>query len=304
MTRILSYNIQTGGTQRTDKLTRLIEATHPDIVGLVEATNPQVAEELAASLGMRLRLSGQAEHERDWQVGVLSRLPIVSMQVHRRPDLLTKSDLLEVCVEEADGSQLTVFVAHLTAAFQKGAESERIRRSEIQEILRIMAAKQGTPHLLMGDFNSVAPGENLKSSALLRYFTNPDQYYLKSYKEFFERSDLGFVNRSYASILKAIARNTVLSTLVDTAGQVYTPRGGLELVGRAGYVDCYRRINRRLPGFTYPAPAPACRIDFIFASPELAGRLSTAYVVVKSDDVRGDEASDHLPVFAEFGTTI
>lgn len=300
MTRVLSYNIQTGGTHRLDKLVTFIAAIHADVVGLIEATNPLAAQELAERLGMQLTLSGEGTHAKDWQVGILSRLPITDIQRHARPEIFTKQHLLEVCIEEADGTSLTVFVTHLTAAFHRRAESDRTRRAEMQEILRIMSARQGTPHLLMGDFNAISPGESLKASALLSYLMNPEQDYLKRYKEFIERSDLDFLTSSYTQILEAIPHNKLLTAISDTISPLYTPRAGIELLHRRGYVDCYRRMNSQKPGFTYPALAPAGRIDFIFASPELAPRLTSSYVVVKAEGVRGGEASDHLPVFAEF----
>lgn len=300
MTRILSYNILIGGTERIDKLAKIIGATSPDVVGLIEATNPQVVEELAQRLGMQFRLSGESRHQKDLHAGILSRLPIVDVQVHVRPGILIKQPLLEVCVEEPDGNLLTVFVTHLTAAFQKGPESDRIRRGELREILRIMAAKRGMPHVLMGDFNAFSPGEGLKISTLLSYVMDLDQEYLKKYKDFMERSEFGFLTRSYIHIFKTLPRNIRFSTIIDRASLIYTPRAGIELLHDAGYIDCYRRINPDAPGFTYPAPTPAGRIDFIFASPEMAQRLSAACVVLKADDVRGDEASDHLPVLAEF----
>ena len=62
--------------------------------------------------------------------------------------------------------------------------------------------------------------------------------------------------------------------------------------------------NPNDPGFTCPAASLAGRIDYIFASPELAERLSESYVVTEGNGIRGDEASDHLPVVAEFGESI
>src|SRR5215467_3726043 len=321
MTRILSYNIQTGGTHRTDKLATFIAAIGPDVVGLTEATDAHVAQELAERLGMQVILSGEGKHKKDWQVGILSRLSIRGFQRHLRPEIFTKQNLLEVCIEEADGNILTVFVAHLTAAFHKRSESDRIRRNEVQEILRVMATKQGTSHLLMGDFNAISPGEGLKASALLSYVMNPEQDYLKKYKEFIERvvgaglaparllsgrpqgSPLPFITRSYSQILEAIPRNKLLTSVADTNSplflSIFAPRAGIEQLNQSGYVDCYRRMNQQKPGFTYPALAPAGRIDFIFASPEMAQRLEASYVVVKAAGIRGSEASDHLPVFAE-----
>jgi endonuclease/exonuclease/phosphatase family metal-dependent hydrolase len=308
MTRILTYNILLGGTQRVDQLTEVIRSTHPDVVGLIEATNPQVIEELAERLGMRFCLSGQAKHEMDWQVGILSHLPIVHTKTHKRPGILTKQHLLEVCVEEPNGNQLTVFVVHLTAQFYKGLASNTIRRSEVQELLRIMASKQGQPHLLMGDFNSIAPGERLQGSSLLRYIIELDHYYRQNPDTFVKHPDLDYVVppplRFFNRFLQAIPRNKLLCALMDAASFLYAPRASIGLLHRAGYVDCFRHTNPRSPGFTYSSTAPSGRIDFIFASLDLAQRLSACYIVEGDKVVYVSAASDHLPVLAEFSEAV
>src|SRR2546423_5369651 len=94
MTRILSYNIRVGATRRVDPLTDMIKAARPDVVGLVEATNPQVVEELAHRLDMQYVVSAFPTHLQDWQVALLSRLPIIYTKTH----LLTKP-ALEVCLD-------------------------------------------------------------------------------------------------------------------------------------------------------------------------------------------------------------
>src|SRR5947209_15713428 len=142
MTRILSYNILMGGTRRVEPLAKMIETAQPDLVGLVEAIHPRVVEELGRRLGMQHVMSGCAEHAEYWQVAVLSRLPIVYTKTHIRPKTITKP-VLEVGVEEANGKQLTMFVAHLSAAFSSGRGGEGIRRREVRELLKIMAEKRG-----------------------------------------------------------------------------------------------------------------------------------------------------------------
>jgi endonuclease/exonuclease/phosphatase family metal-dependent hydrolase len=206
MTRILSYNILVGGTQRIDQLTGIIQSTYPDIIGLVEATNPQVVEELANRLGMEFRLTGQGKRAKDWQLAVLSRFPIIQARV-QKPSL---------------------FVPY-------------------------------------PDLGTLSP--------LRRYITKQTMH--------------------------TILRSKLLSALVDWISPVYA-QGGIDLLLKAGYVDCFRRVNPRSPGFTCPAAAPAGRIDFIFASPEVAQRLSNCCVVTEGEGVHGEEASDHLPVCAEF----
>jgi endonuclease/exonuclease/phosphatase family metal-dependent hydrolase len=308
VTRILSYNILGGGTHRVDQLTSLIRSTRPDIVGLVEATNPQVIEQLAQRLGMQFSVNGQAEREERRHLAVLSRLPIVQTQIHTRPDIFTRQDLLEVRIEEAGERQLTLFVVHLTSRFHKGRESNRIRRGEVQEILRIIASMQGTPHVLMGDFNSVAPGEPVRGSSLLRSLLQLDQPHKEKPALFVPYANLNIV-RSFRQhiflrkILQTIVRSKVLCTLVDAMSVVYA-QGGIDLLLKAGYTDCFRQVNPHLLGFTYPASTPVGRVDFIFASPELAGRLSNCNILTEGEGISGAEASDHLPVCAEFADAL
>lgn len=307
MTRILSYNILVGGTRRVDQLTNIISSAYPDIVGLVEATDHRVVKELADRLGMQHQMSGTSEHRHDWQIAVLSRLPILRAHAHIHPDILTKP-ILEVCIEEKDGRELTVFVTHLAASFSEGRGGNGIRRREVQEILRIMSAKRGQPHLLIGDFNTIAPGDRLKASVLLRYVLEMDRRYQQNpyanighpYLDFVVPEPLRFLE----PLMRVIPRSKVLSVLFDWAGSLYAPRDSISLLRKAGYVDCYRRLNPGTQGFTCPASAPAGRIDYIFASPEVAERLAVCDVVTEGNGLRGDEASDHLPVVAEFGESV
>src|SRR2546430_10685559 len=169
MTRIVSYNILAGGyslrekgAKRVEQLTHIIHSAQPDVVGLVEAIHPQltqkplVIEEIAKALNMRLIIGAAATHQTDYQLAILTRLPVVSVRTHARPGVLNKP-LLEVRVEESSGQQLTVFVTHLSASFSKRRAGNVIREREVQEILRITAPlrEQKKPHILMGDFNSL-----------------------------------------------------------------------------------------------------------------------------------------------------
>ena len=209
---------------------------------------------------------------------------------------------------EANAQRLTVFVTHLTANFSKGWAANRARRQEIRELLRIMDACRGTKHLLMGDFNSLAPGERLRGSAFLRYVTDPELYYQLKPDPAIQAPDLDFVMPSALRIMKPllvqVPKSKHLSTMLNSLDIFYAPRGGIDLLNQAGYIDCYRSLQSDKQGFTWPAPIPSGRVDFIFASPELAPQLVAADVIVNSKDVSASQASDHLPIFAEFGTTV
>lgn len=66
---------------------------------------------------------------------------------------------------------------------------------------------------------------------------------------------------------------------------------------RAGWEDCFRLRNPRAPGLTLGQGRRAARVDYIFASKPLAGRLA-ACRVLRHPEVR--TASDHSPVWAAF----
>jgi endonuclease/exonuclease/phosphatase family metal-dependent hydrolase len=304
MTRILSYNILAGGVRRVHQLTNIISSAQPDIVGLVEANNPRIVEEIAQNLGMHYRMSESYTQKFKGQIALLSRLPILETHSHHLINKY-KSSVLEASIEEEDGSKLTVFVTHLTSAFYQSRGGDGQRRREVHDVLRIMASKKGTPHLLMGDFNAIAPGDRLQASSLLRYVIIMDQKHRRNPSIGQGHPNLDDVIpeplRFLYPWMKTISRNELLSTLLDKTGSLYISRGSIRMLRKAGYIDCFRAKNPDDPGFTCPAGSLAGRIDYIFASPDLAERLSASYRVTEGNGLLGEEASDHLPVVAEFG---
>lgn len=307
MTRVVSYNILVGATRRINQVEHMLRSVDPDIVGLVEATDPHVVEELARRLEMQFVMSGQATHERDWQLALLSRLPIVGWQAHFHPDVLSKP-VLEVTVQEPNGRRITVFVTHHAATFSERRAGDRARRREARELIRLMASKRGEAHLAMGDFNNIAPGDAFQASALLGYLVHLEQLHQREpgaavghpYLDFVVPASLRFCD----PLLRVVPRSRLLRFLFDRAASLYAPRGSIALLRAAGYVDCFRVRNPDVKGFTCPAAAPAGRIDYIFASPELAADLSTCNIITAGDGVNGVDASDHLPVVAEFGLPV
>jgi endonuclease/exonuclease/phosphatase family metal-dependent hydrolase len=298
MTRVLSYNILLGGIRREKELATMIQSVQPDIVGLVEATNPHIVEELANQLGMQFCLSGCSRGLRDWNIAVLSKLPIIETRVHTHPGIFTRRHLLEVELEETNGEHLTVFVTHLTASFFRGMKSVHKRRREVEEILNIMVPRQGTPHLVMGDFNSKAHGEEFQGSALLRYFRSQRT---SQHPRPTPGGRKGFMRYVFTRILPLAIYSPVLIPLADRLSQIYA-QGGIDLLIKAGYVDCFRQMHPHDQGFTFHTARPVGRIDYIFASPELASRLTDSKVITEGGGINGTLASDHFPVYAEFVT--
>jgi endonuclease/exonuclease/phosphatase family metal-dependent hydrolase len=90
-----------------------------------------------------------------------------------------------------------------------------------------------------------------------------------------------------------------LSEEIMRSGVDDDPRRAIELILAAGYRDCFRALHPAdvEPGYTFPADAPWLRLDYIFASPEPAGRLHASGLV---SGAAAAAASDHFPVWAEF----
>lgn len=303
MIRVLTYNILVGGKGRVDQLAKMISFSQADVVGMVEATDPNVIEELAQRLDMQYRMTGRGTYQRDWQTAVLSRLPIVYTQIHTRPDIFYRKHLLEVRLQEPDGTQFSVFVIHQPAGYRSRQGSSQMRRAEIQEILSIMSSRQGSPHLLLGDFNSIAPDDQLHGSDMILHFIQQYERKLQSHPEHLTSMSKSRQLRDWAisSTLRLLLGSKSGQRLIDHAGQVFG-RGGIDLLLQAGYKDSFRHMHPEDLGFTFPAACPACRIDYIFVSPELAKRLTETAVITSLPDMRGDEASDHLPIYVDFTT--
>lgn len=67
---------------------------------------------------------------------------------------------------------------------------------------------------------------------------------------------------------------------------------------KAGYVDCFRALHPAADGFTWAAGNLTTRYDYILAPPPMAAALRGCRVVNDIEAVM--EASDHLPLLAEF----
>lgn len=298
--QVLSYNILLGGTSRTEPLASMIHGSQANVIGLMEATDASVVEELATRLNMHFFLTGHGCNRRDWQIAFLSHLPIISTQVHTNRAIFSRRHMLEVTFEEPDGQQCTIFMTHLTASFYLGPESNRMRRAEVQEIMRIMETKKGKPHLLMGDFNSIAPGDTLNASNIMRRKLQQQEQSIVYRQKMALATQSQYRpprlrERLFTRVIRALLRSRGGRALIEATTPLYT-KGGIDLLLQDGYTDCFRYLHPQEAGFTYPSNDPSCRIDYIFASPEMAARLQSCVVVTEG----GEAASDHLPVYATF----
>jgi exodeoxyribonuclease-3 len=152
--RLLSYNIQRGGAGREDALLSVIRACAPDIVVFQEATRPAVIERLATQASMPFWAAMPK-----LSLGFMSRLPIAHYEWHR--PRVSRHAFLEIVPADAP---FRVFGVHLSAVFAAWTESRRV--FELRAMLASIKRHQDGFHVLVGDFNTVTPGELLNVASL------------------------------------------------------------------------------------------------------------------------------------------
>lgn len=148
--KVLSYNIREGGARRLPVIADVVERQHPDVVALLEANSRSRAKKLARDFGMHIAF-GRANSK--FHIAWLSRLPIVRVENHRL-GVLTKT-LLEIEVNW-DGAPLRLFATHLA-----GGADARHPAEEVPAILDVLRPLRDQPYLLVGDFNSLRPGDSV-----------------------------------------------------------------------------------------------------------------------------------------------
>ena len=147
--RILSYNIRRGGGGREAALAAVIRSSSADVVVLQEATRPDVVERVAQAAGMQ-----QWASRPDESLAFMSRVPVAHHAWHK--PRVSRHAFLEIVPAT---TTWRVFGVHLSAVH--AAWTERRRVFELRALLRAIAAHQQGPHVLIGDFNTVAPGDLL-----------------------------------------------------------------------------------------------------------------------------------------------
>ena len=155
--RLLSYNIRYGGTGRDAALAAVIREADPDVVVLQEATDARLVAALAEATGLPHHATRPAH-----SLGYLSRRPVRHHAWHQPPG--ARHAFLELVLHDTGWR---VFGLHLRAWFSKWTERRRAR--EIRLLLDGIAEHQHGPHVIVGDFNALAPGERLEVARMPRW---------------------------------------------------------------------------------------------------------------------------------------
>jgi exodeoxyribonuclease-3 len=155
--RLLSYNVRFGGVGREAAIAEVIRATRPDLVVFQEAINPRVVERLSRETGLP---HWGARHGHS--IGFLSRVPLPAHQWHHPRG--ARHSFLEIVLPDGHAR---VFGLHLSAWFSRWSERRRAR--EIRALLTGIAEHREGFHVLVGDFNTLAPGEQLHPHRMPRW---------------------------------------------------------------------------------------------------------------------------------------
>jgi endonuclease/exonuclease/phosphatase family metal-dependent hydrolase len=325
--RVATYNILLGGGGRWPEITKVLAAIDADLIALQEAEDRVAVERAAAELGYQVIFGKAAANPR--HQAVLSRLPIISSTNHQDPAVFLRNSL-EIWVETPPGSLLKQFclhTVHLTAAFHRRGRAEPERVRELTAVRAQAARHPDVDHLVLGDFNAVAPGDRIQATEFFAQINQwrrsgvlqgagalgpvpPGLAHLRWWQDSESRDakveELPEAVRSGLPRLPWLV-HPLLEVLpkgeaTDAVLGALLPRAAVRSMLRAGYTDCLRNLHPRASSFTCPSYRPAVRIDYIFASRGLAPRLTRCEVVGRSGDLAqvARRASDHFPVLAEF----
>jgi exodeoxyribonuclease-3 len=145
--RLLSYNIRLGGRGREAALASVIRAAVPDVVVFQEAREPAVIEQLARDTGLP-----HWGAKPGTSLGFISREPVALAAWHQ--PRVSRHAFLEIVPA---GGAWRIFGVHLSAVH--AAWTEHRRFYELRALLVAIQQHQHGPHALVGDFNTIAPGD-------------------------------------------------------------------------------------------------------------------------------------------------
>jgi endonuclease/exonuclease/phosphatase family metal-dependent hydrolase len=325
--RVATYNILLGGERRRELVHDVLARIDADVVALQEVREVDPIRDIARDLGMELLVGAPSDPDSLMHTAILTRLPVRAWRNRRHHGRMLRSHLhCEVETGGTDLPTLGVHCVHLAARFGERNKGEARRIREIGAVLTDIAHETALPHMLIGDFNALAPSDDILATAFFRRMNDLRRAGLLVVASNgtlapLELEDEGGVSevadrwRRAGVDPRLIGGIPVLPRLVSplTAG-IPVSRAMDRLLGRfierwtverllkEGYVDCYRQVHPRARGLTCATWQLAARVDYVFATRDLAEHVVNADVVGGRTwpDADAAAASDHYPVVAEF----
>ena len=323
--RVATYNILLGGHGRGERIAAVLERIGADVVALQEASDLFLLRELANRLGMRMVVAKPNDSSR-LNLAILSRLPVTRWRAHRHPGRMLRAHLeCELAVNAPGLSRLRIHCIHLAARFAEKNKGEARRLRELDAILGDIARSGPTPHLLMGDFNSLAPGETVAATAFFTRMAElrragvlvrgldgllvpverreDDEAFDELWHAVGVDPQLGVGMPRLPWVVGPLTGVLPRSRVTDRVLNRFIERWTVTRLSDVGYRDCWREVHPEGDGYTCATWMPAARIDYVFADDAMAPRLLSCDVVGGDEGIADPDAggaSDHFPVVAEF----
>lgn len=324
--RVATYNILVGGTARESWIADVLGRVDADVVALQEVCDLQLAAELADRLRMEALIGEPSDPLPACHIAILTRRAVVRWRNRQHVGQMLRSHLqCEIETGWSDMPVIGVHCVHLAARFQERNKGEARRMRELTAVLDGIAADPPLPHLVIGDFNSLAPGDEVAATSFFRKFNELRRLGLlagqrdgtlapvASTEENADELDAAWRQAGIDPALQRgipplprligpLTTNIPVNAAIDRFLSRFIERWTVERMLRHGYVDVFRRVHPRAHGRTVATWSPAVRIDYIFATPDLAERVVDCEVVGdrRWPDPDVARASDHFPVVADF----
>jgi endonuclease/exonuclease/phosphatase family metal-dependent hydrolase len=325
--RVATYNILLGGERRRELVGNVLKRLNADVVALQEVRETDDVRELAHDLGMKMLLGAPSDPDSVMHTAILSRLPVRTWRNRRHHGRMLRSHLH--CEVDTGGNELPVVgihCLHLAARFGERNKGEARRIRELGAVLTDIAHDTPLPHMLIGDFNALAPGDDILATEFFRRMNDlrragllvaasngtlaplsPDHDGNASgIDERWRRAGVDprliggipVLPRVFSPLTAGLPVSRAMDRLLGRLIERWT----VERLHSERYVDCYRAVHPRARGLTCATWQPAARVDYVFATRDLAGRVLNADVVGGRTwpDIDAGVASDHFPVVAEF----
>lgn len=318
--RIVSYNILCGGTGREEAIEAIVRSLHPTIAFLQEIHDDGPIRAMAERLGMQATIAPPTAHS-DARCGALVAVDAAT-SIIPCPDSLRHA--VTVTLPTA-GPPISFHGVHLAARFGERQNGEIRRLREVGHLLTALQSEPESRHVLVGDFNAIAPRDVVRATLFFRklhalaeagvYVSDVPYEKLRDIRPKHLRArhaiaDMAEVESSgIAAGLRASVQPLPTIAMLATSWMpvshqldIVLNRGirrkTVQRLLDAGFVDAFRYLHRRSRGYTCATWIPATRIDYAFLPRDLLPSLVSCDVVGSvrhpSPDVR--KASDHFPL--------
>jgi exodeoxyribonuclease III len=325
--RVATYNILLGGERRRELVANVLRRIDADVIALQEVRELEPIRELAHALGMEALIGEPSDPDSVMHTAILTRMQVRTWRNRRHHGRMLRSHLH--CEIETGGTALPVLgvhCLHLAARFGERNKGEARRIREIGAVLSDIENDPALPHVLIGDFNALSPGDDILATAFFRRMNvlrragllvggpsgtlvplvtaeggDPTEIEDRWRRAGVDPRLLGGIP-VLPRVVSPLTVGIPVSRGMDRFFGRLIERWTVERLLREGYVDCYRQVHPRARGLTCATWQLAARVDYVFATPDIASGVLSADVVGGRTwhDPDAAAASDHFPVVVDF----